>query len=184
MGLRHPVYDLYQSGTSLVTYEWVMSIWISHEWVMSIWISHVTYERVMSHVNESRHIWMSHVTYCKWVMSHMNELCHIWRSQVTCEWVMSLMNEPYYTWRSHVTYERAMSHLNALGHIWSHVICDWLAHLYVTWLILSFTRDMTHVRHEYVDHVTYERVFLLVRQGSWREISFQQEKIFQSEKSF
>ena len=30
--------------------------------VMSIWTSHFTYQRVMTHMNESGHIWMSHVT--------------------------------------------------------------------------------------------------------------------------
>jgi len=39
-------------------------------------MSHVTYEWVMSHMNESCHIWMSHVTY-EWVMSHMYESCPI-----------------------------------------------------------------------------------------------------------
>jgi len=33
-------------------------------------------------------VWMSHVTY-EWVMSHMNESCHIWMSHVTCEYVKS-----------------------------------------------------------------------------------------------
>jgi len=47
-----------------------------------LWMSHVTYEWVMSHLNESCHIWMTHVTY-EWVMSHMNESCHIWVSHVT-----------------------------------------------------------------------------------------------------
>jgi len=44
-------------------------------WVMHTWMSHVTYEWVMSHLNESCHRWMGHVTF-EWVMSHMNESCH------------------------------------------------------------------------------------------------------------
>jgi len=62
-----------------------------------IWLSRVTYEWVMSHMNESRHIWMSHVTY-EWVMSRMTESYHIWMSHVTYEWVMSHMNESCHLW--------------------------------------------------------------------------------------
>ena len=40
-------------------------------------IHHVTWEWVMSHVNESCHMWMSHVT-CEWVTSHVNESCPKW----------------------------------------------------------------------------------------------------------
>jgi len=76
-----------------------------------MWMSHVTYERVISHMNESCHIRMSHVTY-EWVtsqgrkifapddsasfnhtygyvMSHMNESRHIWMSHVKYVWVTS-----------------------------------------------------------------------------------------------
>jgi len=86
-----------------------------HVWMRRIWthsysditcyvtsISHVTYEWVMSHMNESCHIWMSHVTY-ESVMSHIHESCHIWMSHVTYEWVMSHMNESCHIWMSHVS---------------------------------------------------------------------------------
>jgi len=45
------------------------------------------------------HVWsqaMSHVSY-EWVMSHMNESCLIWMSHVSYEWVMSHMNKSYLT---------------------------------------------------------------------------------------
>jgi len=45
-------------------------------------------ECVMSHMNETcRTVWMSQVTF-QWVMSHMNESYHTWMSQITYEWVM------------------------------------------------------------------------------------------------
>jgi len=50
-------------------------------------------------LNESCHIWMSYVTY-EWVMSHMNESCQMshvteqYSQFVSYEWVMSNMNEP------------------------------------------------------------------------------------------
>ena len=86
-------------------------------------VSHVTYEGVMSHMNESCHIlvihvthesvkWVSHVTY-EWVMSRTNESYHIWMSHVTYEWVMSHMHE---------SNDWVMSHMNESCHIWmSHV---------------------------------------------------------------
>jgi len=65
------------------TYECVMShIWMSHvtyKWVMSHRMSSVTYERVMSLMNASRHVWMRAGDFSKmanpteWVMSPMNE---------------------------------------------------------------------------------------------------------------
>jgi len=89
---------------------------VTHSYVTlgHIWVSHVTYEWVMSHMNESRHIWMSYVTY-EWVTSHMNESRHTWIGLVLQ--------------MSHVTYERVTSHMtkrcvtNESRHIWmSHVI--------------------------------------------------------------
>ena len=70
----------------------------THEWVMSYRCmsrsgeipeglrsntstSHVSYEWVMSHMNESCLIWMCHVSY-EWVISHLNGSCLIWRSHV------------------------------------------------------------------------------------------------------
>ena len=84
-------------------------------------MSPVTYEWVMSHMNESCHIWMSHVTY-EWVMSHMNASCHIWMRHIMYEWVMSRINESCHIWMSHVTYEWVVSHIKESCHIWmSHV---------------------------------------------------------------
>jgi len=74
---------------------------------------HITYEWVMSCMNESCHMWMSHGTY-ECGISRMNESCHVWISfvtykgvtyeHVTCEHVMSRANESH-IWTSHVTYE-------------------------------------------------------------------------------
>jgi len=81
-----------------------ITIWMAHMWMRSsfslssICMSHVTYEPVMSRVNESCHTWMYHgtcecVATCRsllneWVTSRINELCHVWTSHVTCECVM------------------------------------------------------------------------------------------------
>ena len=51
-------------------------------------MSHVTYQWVMSCMNESCHTWLSPVTY-EWGMSHMNESCLIWMRHVKYEWVTS-----------------------------------------------------------------------------------------------
>ena len=100
------------------------------------WVSHVTYECVMSYINESCHIWMSHVTY-EWVMAHMNESCHIWMSHVTYEWVIEHsgfsselnfenfylvhspdeISESCHILMSHVIYEWVMSHMNESWHV-------------------------------------------------------------------
>ena len=58
-------------------------------------MSHVTYEWVMSRMNESCHVWMSHVTY-EWVVARMNESWHVWMSRVTYGWVVSHTNESRY----------------------------------------------------------------------------------------
>jgi len=50
----------------------------SEQWVRSHLMSHVTYEWVVSHMNQSCHIEKSVVAY-EWVLSHMNESCrHEW----------------------------------------------------------------------------------------------------------
>ena len=53
----------------------------------------VTYEWVMSHMNESCLTWMSHVSY-EWVTSYMNESCLIW--QGFTEEVQEHLKETYY----------------------------------------------------------------------------------------
>jgi len=132
----------------------------------------------MSHRNESCHIWASHVTY-EWVMSHMNESClhlcltstshaishvskscHIWMSHVTYEWVMSHMNESCHIWMTRVSYEWVMSHMNesclllcltSTSHAISHV-SKMYTHIYI--YIYSCPMWMSHVprsvSHEWV----------------------------------
>jgi len=144
-----------------------------------IWMSHVTYERVMSHVNESCHIWTSHVTY-RWrrddsfiFICDMNEWC-VWMSHVTCERDMSHvsetchtrtshvthMNESSYTWMSSVTYERVT------WHIWTcHVTCEWeMSHTNES--CDRYERDMSHMNEScdiFTRHVTYELVMWHIR---------------------
>ena len=137
---------------SHVTYEWVMSH--MNESCL-IWMDHVTYEWVMSHMNESRHIWMSHVTY-EWIMSHMKDSCHIWMSHVSYEWVISHMYETVsHIWLGHVTYEWVMSHMHESCHTWmSHVTYEWVMSQMMrcstschTWGS-HVTNDLHHVTHE------------------------------------
>jgi len=70
-------------------------------WAM---VCHDTYQRVMSHINESWYLSMSHVA-CQWVMSHVNGSCHMSMCHVTCESVMSHLNKTRCKSISHVTYE-------------------------------------------------------------------------------
>jgi len=112
---------------SHVTHSYVTSqgghtecVCVSHLITAGARVSHVTYERVMSHVNESCHtIWFQQAH--NWVMSRMNESCHMWMSHVTHERVTSQgghmdhsrrTSESCHTWMSHVTHERVMSHIN------------------------------------------------------------------------
>jgi len=139
------------------------------EWVMSrIWMSHVTYEWVMSYMNELCRIWvrMSHVTYVneschkyEWVMSHINESCHTheWfmsHQNESChryECVMSHTNESCHMWMGHVTYEWVMphiegviSHMNESCHMWmSNVTYEWV------------TSHMNKSCHVWMSHVPY-----------------------------
>jgi len=79
---------------------------------VSLWCVAVCGSVLQSHVCE----WAideasSDVTY-EWVMSHMNESCHIRRSDGTYEWVMLHMNEWHVIWASHVSYEWVTAHTN------------------------------------------------------------------------
>jgi len=84
------------------------------------WGWFVTYEWVMSYLNESCHVWMSHtwmsLVTCAWVMSHMNDLCHTHASTAKFGWSAGIMTACRIR-VSHVTYERVTSHMN---HLYSH----------------------------------------------------------------
>jgi len=106
-------------------------------------VSHMWRSRFM---NESCHIWMSHVTYewvmshmDEWVMSHMNESCLIRISYVTYEWVMS------YVWMcawliygcARTQFSKCariqLSNAASYSFLVSWCVCD-MTHLLGTWL--------------------------------------------------
>ena len=122
-----------------VAYEWGMSpmkescphIWISHFTVRSWWVAGVTYNRVLSHGNESYYI--------------MNESCH------TYEWVMS------HIWTSHVTHMNESYYICLVAWEWVILSCDitqW--HVYV-WHDL-FTR-VTSLNDMFMCDMTYTHVW-------------------------
>jgi len=148
--------------------DWLIPMWhnsismsmtphVSNSWeilrIIHVWMSHVSYEWVISRINESCHTWMSHVTY-EWVMSHMNESCHMWLSHVTYDWVTShmnshvtqfyctytfefgqYMNESRHIWMSHMTVERVASHKSESCH-------TGLLHIHIrVWNPLGFDRN-------------------------------------------
>jgi len=124
---------------SRVTREWLMPDTIKP---CQLWMHHVTYECVMSHVDESYlayervmfHLEMSHVTHIQygWAMSVTNAsrhlgVCHvthervvsrIWKSRVSLmnescrKHVMSHLDEPCQLRMHHVTHECVMSHMD------------------------------------------------------------------------
>ena len=112
---------------SHVTYECVMS---QMNESCHIQMSHVTYEWVMSRMNESCRIWISHVAY-KWVVSCMNESCHMCMRHAIYGWVMSHMNAPCYIWMSHVTYACVMAQMNELCH---KCQCDFVATIILVYI--------------------------------------------------
>jgi len=114
---------------SYVTYEWV----------------YVTYEGVMSRMNESCHVWMSHV--------NMIELCHVWMSYVTYEWVMSHMdesmshkNESCHTWMRHVTYDtlQAQREIGRLPDRLQQVLVELQSHVTYEW-VMSHMNETCHI---------------------------------------
>ena len=109
---------------------------MSHQNVISQCHIKMSYQNVTSkcHIILSHHIWMSQVTY-EWVMSHMNESCHIWmhrrkamshdsyqnvisKCHISFELVTSHIKESCHICMSHVTYRRPMSHMNESHRVW------------------------------------------------------------------
>ena len=143
---------------SQVTSVWVMTFIcdMNHSYIASR-MSIVTYEWVMSHMNESCHIWMSHVTY-EWVMSHLNhsdmyESCHVCMSHLQSsyhqvlfshEWVMTYIRDMAH---SHVISIWVMSHLGG-----SCFIC--MSHVTSKWVMLHLNESC----HIWMSHVTFEWV--------------------------
>jgi len=86
--------------------------------------------RVMSRIYESCHVWMSHVTY-EWVMSRMNESYH------TYEWVIStwqlasdgsFLASPAFSscvWESSHVNTSHVTHMNESCHVYKWVISTW-----------------------------------------------------------
>ena len=145
-------------------------VWMSHVWVVShmnelchgsmrficnfgilacftsyVWMIRVTYQWVMSRMNESCHIWMSRVI-DQWVMSRMNESCHIWMVCVTNKWVMS------HVWMSRVTYGRVVSRIRESCHEWtSHVTYERVESCMIESCQIKMSpSQMIHVTYEWV----------------------------------
>jgi len=167
---------------SHVTYEWAMSqtntlgvevhgnilAYICIQWSSTqdmsfciischIWISHVTYEYVVSHMNESCHRQMPWASKCRW-QSHINASCHrrhAWMGHVTYASVMShmnmsRMNHSCHIWICRVTYEWVMSQTNVLGVE---------VQMTITYkCVMSQTSRMNESCHVCISHVTYEYV--------------------------
>jgi len=116
MSHRYSLFDraLLQNEFAKEPYQrdYIRTIHASHRCVINH--SHVTYERIMSHMNESCHIQMCRGMHER-VMSHMNHSCQTWMSHLTYEWVMSHMNESCHIWMSHVTYETMTCHEWTMG---------------------------------------------------------------------
>jgi len=131
-----------------------------------VWMSHVTYEWVMSRMNESCHVWMSHVTY-EWVMSRMNESCHILISHVPYAWVVQKAKASWLCSMGHVkyasnyvTYESVMSCMNESCSLWmSHFTLAWfMSHrFFLQEAKASLLAAMIYVTYA-SSHVTYEWV--------------------------
>jgi len=103
-------------------------------------MSHVTYEWVVSQVNEPYHKWMSHVEY-EWFMSRLCDMgfhptilgngschtCELGHVPHISEFLRIAGHKPCHICMSHVTYEcviykRVISHMTESFHIWiSHV---------------------------------------------------------------
>jgi len=118
-------------------------------------MGHVTYEWVMSRVNEACHIWMRHFTgeygnSCTWD--------RIWMSHVTYEWVMSRTNESCHIWMRYVAYECVKSRVQLQYVRGDRDMQHWSVwhdpFISVTW-VLSRMNEACHI---WMRQVTYECV--------------------------
>ena len=147
---------------SCLTYEWVCH---------HIWISHVSYEWVMSRMNESCHIWMSHAlriykshgTHIPHIrVRNSTPIAHTWMSHGTYEWVM--LHESRFThgnesrpthMHEHGTQEWVMAHMKESWHIrMSHGTCEWvIAHMNESWHMYILQRQCLEVIDPAPGHV-------------------------------
>jgi len=102
-------------------------------------MSHVSYQWVVSLINESCH------TY-QWVTSRINESCLLSMSHVAYAWVMLHTHESHVICISHVSFECITSHMNACLTSMTHVSHQWLMSL----INDSCLTTMTHVSYEWL----------------------------------
>jgi len=118
MRMRHPVLGC---GCVCCVHACVFACMILY---MYTCMSHVTYEWVISRINESWHA-------CKCQITHINESCHVCMSHFTHEcvtsythasshayqWAIWRVNESFHKWISHFIHARAKSHMNEPYHV-------------------------------------------------------------------
>jgi len=152
LSLRHKIIDeshvwmshVTRMNESRHTYEWVTShVWMSHVthqfaapnlW----WITRMndTYERVMSHMNESHHIWMSHVTpqfealNLWWLVRRARRSGHPVENQIyfpICYLYFSI-SYLYVAWLIHMWRDMTHSYVTWLIHMWHDFSVTYMYH--------------------------------------------------------
>jgi len=154
--LSHVLYDeLHLICTSHVSYEWVMS-GVNDSCPAPM--SHVSEEWLLSIIHGACLVWTSHIWY-EWVICSMSLSCLVWTSHISYVWVMCRMNEPCPARMSHTSYEQVTSRMS-------------LSCLYMTYhsrrrtglknVTFSDIPQIVSVRNEswrmWISYVTYEGV--------------------------